>query len=90
MIESEVFVAEENGRIYVFDNLSDTSATFTWSYQFNANGGHDLLQEALDELGGLTFTQVAMHPGPVHAFGKLGPDAVPVIWCCVGFVENPA
>ncbi|QXG74955.1 molybdopterin molybdotransferase MoeA [Modestobacter sp. L9-4] len=44
-----------------------------------ANGGPDLLQEALDELGGLTFTQVAMHPGPVHAFGRLGPEGVPVI-----------
>jgi molybdopterin molybdotransferase len=44
-----------------------------------ATGGPDLLQEALAELGGLTFTQVAMHPGPVHAFGKLGPNGVPVI-----------
>jgi molybdopterin molybdotransferase len=44
-----------------------------------ANGGPDLLQEALAELGGLAFTQVAMHPGPVHAFGRLGPEGVPVI-----------
>ncbi|WP_457073179.1 molybdotransferase-like divisome protein Glp [Modestobacter sp. SYSU DS0290] len=44
-----------------------------------ANAGPDLLQEALAELGGLAFTQVAMHPGPVHAFGKLGPNDVPVI-----------
>jgi len=44
-----------------------------------ATGAPDLLQEALDELGGLAFTQVAMHPGPVHAFGRLGPGGVPVI-----------
>jgi molybdopterin molybdotransferase len=44
-----------------------------------ATGAPDLLQEALAELGGLRFTQVAMHPGPVHAFGTLGPNGVPVI-----------
>ena len=44
-----------------------------------AGGGDDLLQEALAELGDMSFTQVAMHPGPLHAFGLLGPEQVPVI-----------
>jgi molybdopterin molybdotransferase len=44
-----------------------------------ASGGVDPLQEALHSLGGMSFTQVAMHPGPLHAFGRLGPDDVPVI-----------
>ncbi|SDY59361.1 molybdopterin molybdotransferase [Modestobacter sp. DSM 44400] len=44
-----------------------------------ASGGVDPLQEALRSLGGMSFTQVAMHPGPLHAFGRLGPDDVPVI-----------
>jgi len=44
-----------------------------------ASGGHDLLADALAELGGMSFTQVAMHPGPLHAFGRLGPERVPVI-----------
>ena len=44
-----------------------------------ASGGVDPLQEALHALGGMAFTQVAMHPGPLHAFGRLGRDQVPVI-----------
>ena len=44
-----------------------------------AGGGFDLVQEALAELGQVQFTQVAMHPGPVQAFGRLGRDGVPVI-----------
>ena len=44
-----------------------------------ASGGFDLVQEALAELGHVQFTQVAMHPGPVQAFGRLGRDRVPVI-----------
>ncbi|WP_200938806.1 gephyrin-like molybdotransferase Glp [Modestobacter sp. Leaf380] len=44
-----------------------------------AGGGFDLVQEALAELGHVEFTQVAMHPGPVQAFGRLGRDGVPVI-----------
>jgi molybdopterin molybdotransferase len=44
-----------------------------------ASGGVDPLQEALHSLGGMSFTQVAMHPGPLHAFGRLGPQDVPVI-----------
>ena len=44
-----------------------------------ASGGVDPLQEALHALGGMSFTQVAMHPGPLHAFGRLGPADVPVI-----------
>lgn len=44
-----------------------------------ASGGMDPLQQALHSLGGMAFTQVAMHPGPLHAFGRLGPADVPVI-----------
>ncbi|WP_256479697.1 gephyrin-like molybdotransferase Glp [Klenkia sp. PcliD-1-E] len=44
-----------------------------------AGGGFDLVQEALAQLGEVTFAQVAMHPGPVQAFGRLGRDGVPVI-----------
>jgi molybdopterin molybdotransferase len=43
------------------------------------SGGFDLVQEALAELGTVHFSQVAMHPGPVQAFGRLGRDSVPVI-----------
>ena len=44
-----------------------------------AGGGFDLVQEALAQLGEVTFAQVAMHPGPIQAFGRLGRDGVPVI-----------
>jgi molybdopterin molybdotransferase len=44
-----------------------------------ASGGADILQQALHSLGGMSFTQVAMHPGPLHAFGRLGSQEVPVI-----------
>ncbi|MPQ99397.1 molybdopterin molybdenumtransferase [Modestobacter sp. I12A-02628] len=44
-----------------------------------ASGGFDLVQEALAELGTVQFTQVAMHPGSVQAFGRLGRDQVPII-----------
>ena len=39
----------------------------------------DPVQEALAALGPMQFSQVTMHPGPVQAFGRLGPDSVPVI-----------
>jgi molybdopterin molybdotransferase len=39
----------------------------------------DPVQEALAALGPMRFSQVTMHPGPVQAFGRLGPDSVPVI-----------
>ena len=38
-----------------------------------------MVHEALAELGPMQFSQVTMHPGPVQAFGRLGPDSVPVI-----------
>jgi molybdopterin molybdotransferase len=44
-----------------------------------AGNGFDLVQEALAQLGEVTFAQVAMHPGPIQAFGRLGRDGVPVI-----------
>ncbi|SDO39088.1 molybdopterin molybdotransferase [Klenkia soli] len=44
-----------------------------------AGNGFDLVQEALAQLGEVTWAQVAMHPGPVQAFGRLGRDGVPVI-----------
>jgi molybdopterin molybdotransferase len=35
------------------------------------------VQSALSALGDIDTTRVAMHPGSTHAFGRLGPDAVP-------------
>jgi molybdopterin molybdotransferase len=35
------------------------------------------VQSALDALGELDTTRVAMHPGSTQAFGRLGPDGVP-------------
>jgi molybdopterin molybdotransferase len=35
------------------------------------------VQSALDGLGELDTTRVAMHPGSTQAFGRLGPDGVP-------------
>jgi molybdopterin molybdotransferase len=35
------------------------------------------LASALSELGDVDTTRVAMHPGSVQGFGRLGPDAVP-------------
>ncbi|PPK70379.1 molybdopterin molybdotransferase MoeA [Actinokineospora auranticolor] len=42
--------------------------------------GGELSQEvrsAIGDLGDLDLTRVAMHPGSVQGFGRLGPDAVP-------------
>lgn len=42
--------------------------------------GGELAEEiraALSELGDVDMTRVAMHPGSVQGFGRLGPDAVP-------------
>lgn len=35
------------------------------------------IRAALSELGDVDITRVAMHPGSVQGFGRLGPDAVP-------------
>jgi molybdopterin molybdotransferase len=37
----------------------------------------DEIAAALSELGDVDTTRVAMHPGSVQGFGRLGPDAVP-------------
>ncbi|GAB2745829.1 molybdotransferase-like divisome protein Glp [Amycolatopsis magusensis] len=37
----------------------------------------DEVHAALSELGRIDLTRVAMHPGSVQGFGRLGPDAVP-------------
>src|SRR5205814_3004602 len=37
----------------------------------------DEIAGALAELGDVDTTRVAMHPGSVQGFGRLGPDAVP-------------
>ncbi|MEV4310739.1 gephyrin-like molybdotransferase Glp [Actinocrispum sp. NPDC049592] len=37
----------------------------------------DEVRAALSELGEIDMTRVAMHPGSVQGFGRLGPDAVP-------------
>ncbi len=37
----------------------------------------DEVRAALSELGEVDMTRVAMHPGSVQGFGRLGPDAVP-------------
>jgi molybdopterin molybdotransferase len=44
-----------------------------------AGNGVDMVQEALAELGQMSFGQVTMHPGPLQGFGRLGRDSVPVI-----------
>jgi molybdopterin molybdotransferase len=44
---------------------------------FPAEG--DLVQEVLAELGEMRFRAVAMHPGAVQGFGRLGRDGVPVL-----------
>ena len=44
-----------------------------------ASGGGDMVQEVMAELGEMRFSTVAMYPGPVQGFGRLGHDAVPVI-----------
>jgi molybdopterin molybdotransferase len=41
--------------------------------------GAELVPEVLSELGPTSFTPIAMHPGPVQGFGRLGRDGVPVI-----------
>ncbi|OLR89956.1 molybdotransferase-like divisome protein Glp [Actinokineospora bangkokensis] len=35
------------------------------------------IRSAISELGDVDMTRVAMHPGSVQGFGRLGPDAVP-------------
>jgi molybdopterin molybdotransferase len=35
------------------------------------------IRSALSDLGDIDMTRVAMHPGSVQGFGRLGPDAVP-------------
>lgn len=37
----------------------------------------DEVRSALENLGRIDMTRVAMHPGSMQGFGKLGPDAVP-------------
>lgn len=37
----------------------------------------DEVQAALSDLGRVDMTRVAMHPGSVQGFGRLGPDSVP-------------
>lgn len=36
--------------------------------------------EALADLGDLEITRIAMHPGSVQGFGRLGRDEIPVFW----------
>ena len=43
------------------------------------SGGFDMVQEALAELGQMSYRTVTMHPGPAQGFGRLGRDQVPVI-----------
>lgn len=43
------------------------------------SGGFDMVQEALAELGQMSYRAVTMHPGPAQGFGRLGRDSVPVI-----------
>ena len=38
------------------------------------------IRAALSELGDIDMTRVAMHPGSVQGFGRLGPDAVPTFF----------
>jgi molybdopterin molybdotransferase len=41
-------------------------------------GEHDVVKEALRELGSVTFRKVAMQPGMPQGFGVIGPDRVPI------------
>jgi molybdopterin molybdotransferase len=41
--------------------------------------GFDLVPEVLAQLGPTSFGPIAMHPGPMQGFGRLGRDSVPVI-----------
>jgi molybdopterin molybdotransferase len=43
------------------------------------SGGFDMVQEALAELGSMSYRSVSMHPGPAQGFGRLGRDEAPVI-----------
>jgi molybdopterin molybdotransferase len=38
------------------------------------------IRAALSDLGDIDMTRVAMHPGSVQGFGRLGPDAVPTFF----------
>lgn len=40
--------------------------------------GSALIREVIDDFGGVDTTRVAMHPGSVQGFGRLGPDKIPV------------
>jgi molybdopterin molybdotransferase len=44
-----------------------------------ASRGDDMVGEVMAELGEMRFSTVAMYPGPVQGFGRLGRDGVPVI-----------
>ncbi len=41
-------------------------------------GEHDVIKEALRELGSVTFRKVAMQPGMPQGFGVIGADRVPI------------
>jgi molybdopterin molybdotransferase len=41
-------------------------------------GKHDVVKEALRDLGTVTFRKVAMQPGMPQGFGVIGPDSVPI------------
>ena len=40
-------------------------------------GASEQIRDALTELGDIEVTRIAMHPGSVQGFGRLGPDEVP-------------
>jgi molybdopterin molybdotransferase len=42
--------------------------------------GSDMVQDVLGELGEMRFRSVAMHPGSLQGFGRLGRERVPVVW----------
>ncbi len=62
-------------RAAVRDRLSD-SEVLVIAGAAGGRGGEDVAA-ALDELGTLEIARVAMHPGSVQAFGRLGPAAAP-------------
>lgn len=41
-------------------------------------GPYDVVRDVLSRLGNVAFDELAMDPGPMQAFGTVGPDAIPL------------
>ena len=61
--------------------LQDAAATadvLLTSGGVSMGGEHDVVKAALQQLGTVRFTKVAMQPGMPQGFGQVGQDAVPI------------